>query len=300
MEVFDEPGRITDTLVMLDAIGWGFPKTTCSFVVMGKKIAFIEPAQKSSVGKLTNSLESQNIDLSKIRYILATHRHFDHVSGAASLLANLKNALVCAHSITLNTLKNPEKMNFAVNSTFGEISETIEEIKNDDKLRILNEGDRLDLGDGLEIEAIHTPGHTSDHLMFYERKNKFLYAGDALGIFGFKSLSVLPSSLPPSFNYDKYKKSLEKLLNHDIELIAFSHFGGVKGKDAKAVIETAIQTLENWKNIAYETRELGHGINELLRRLETKYKPQINVFSDKTRDSVFQMLVVGFSNAFFA
>lgn len=45
--------------------------------------------------------------------------------------------------------------------------------------RILNDGDRLDLG-GREIRVIHTPGHSPGHCCFYEPERKYLYSGDLI------------------------------------------------------------------------------------------------------------------------
>lgn len=43
--------------------------------------------------------------------------------------------------------------------------------------RILNDGDRLDLG-GITLESLHTPGHTPGHLAFFIPEHNLLFTGD--------------------------------------------------------------------------------------------------------------------------
>jgi len=299
LKPFSEPGKISDTILMLDAYGWRTSKTTSSYVILGEKVALIEPAHRSSAEKIVEGLKNFNVNLNKVFYILVSHRHFDHSAGAPPLLKYLPNAVIGAHLYTIENFKNPEKLNRASQQMYGDYAEPIEPVRDEEKLRVLKEGEILELGNGLEIEVVYTPGHTSDHYAFYERKNKFMFTGDAVGIFGCRSLSVIPTAFPPSFKYKKYMESLEKMLNYDLEIVSFAHFGGVMGKDANEVIRLAIETLEDWKSIAEDVWETSKDISDLAKKLSEKYQEKLEVFPKQVRGFIFQILATGLANSLF-
>ncbi len=45
--------------------------------------------------------------------------------------------------------------------------------------RVLNDGDRLDMGNR-EIQVVHTPGHSPGHCCFYEPERDYLFSGDLI------------------------------------------------------------------------------------------------------------------------
>ncbi len=83
----------------------------------------------------------------QIKYILATHRHRDHI-GCATKIKRETDAPIAAFK-TIPIIDIP-----------------------------LDDGDELQLGD-LRIEVLHTPGHTSDSICFLINHEKLL-AGDTL------------------------------------------------------------------------------------------------------------------------
>jgi len=86
----------------------------------------------------------------KLQAILITHQHFDHVDGIDALLANFPNA----------TVYGPAK------SSLASI-----QIK-------CQEGDVIQLAEDLQFSVMETPGHTKDHIVFYN--NQLLFCGDTL------------------------------------------------------------------------------------------------------------------------
>ena len=157
-----------------------------------------------------------------------------------------------AHRYTIENYKDPRKINEVAKQIFGEFAEPIEAVEEENKLIVLREGDSIDLGKGLEVEIVYTPGHTSDHFAFYEKKNKFMFTGDAAGILGRKTRSITPTTFPPSFKYGNYVGSIEKMLKYDIKIVAFAHFGAVVGPDAAEILEKSLEATEECKNLAEE------------------------------------------------
>jgi glyoxylase-like metal-dependent hydrolase (beta-lactamase superfamily II) len=89
------------------------------------------------LGPLLDRAESDGIE---ITHILVTHPHLDHIAGLAEARQRLGGPPLVAH---------PEAA--------AEIEEEVEVT--------LSDGETLRV-DGLEIEAIHTPGHAAGHLAY--------------------------------------------------------------------------------------------------------------------------------------
>jgi glyoxylase-like metal-dependent hydrolase (beta-lactamase superfamily II) len=70
----------------------------------------------------------------------------------------------------------------------------------------LKDGDALPAGDGV-LNAVHTPGHSPDHLCFWDQDSRLLFCGDL----AWKGSTVV---IPPSHGGDvsAYLKSLERVL----------------------------------------------------------------------------------------
>jgi glyoxylase-like metal-dependent hydrolase (beta-lactamase superfamily II) len=132
----------------------------------------------------------QEIAGAPIRWILVTHTHPDH-SPAAAELAKVTGAEL------LGKLP-PEGQH--QDRTF-------------DPDRVLEEGDRLSM-DGMHIEAIHTPGHASNHLCFRHTDLNWIFTGDHI-IDG--STVVID---PPDGNMKHYLSSLAKI--RDLQAVAIA------------------------------------------------------------------------------
>ena len=105
----------------------------------------------------------------KLKTILLTHGHFDHI-GAVNELREITGAKVYAFEDEAALLAS------------GEMNESLrigrrEYIVKCDAL--LKCGDVVEVGTG-KLEVIHTPGHTAGGACFYDDENMALFAGDTL------------------------------------------------------------------------------------------------------------------------
>ena len=89
---------------------------------------------------------------------------------------------------------------------------------------------------GGEIEIITTPGHMPGHISLYIRKSRTLIAGDALVIENGELAIANPQY---TLSVEDAKKSLVKLMDHDIDRIICYH-GGVYDKDIKSALKRII------------------------------------------------------------
>lgn len=104
----------------------------------------------------------------KLRYLLFTHGHFDHVCGAA----DLKEA--CGGEVCISEADAPcltdERANLNAYTGFAAFRPCPPD-------RLLHEGDRLPFGK-TEIRVLETPGHTPGSLCFLT--DGALFSGDTL------------------------------------------------------------------------------------------------------------------------
>ena len=120
----------------------------------------------------------------KVKAIVLTHGHYDHVTEAFRLKALVDAPVMIGE-------KDEALMAFST--------------KNSRADRLLKDGDKLNLGD-LEFTVIDTPGHSQGGLCLYNEKEKVLFSGDTL-FAGDHGRVDLPGRSPALM-----KTSLEKLL----------------------------------------------------------------------------------------
>jgi glyoxylase-like metal-dependent hydrolase (beta-lactamase superfamily II) len=115
-------------------------------------------------------------------HVLVTHAHGDHISGVVSISARW-----------------PETMFFKMPWP-----------DRDGKFAVpwqpLRHGDVVRAGDG-ELQVVHTPGHSPDHLAFWDPTTRTLFSGD-LVVSG--TTVVIPATLQGSLS--AYLQSLERIL----------------------------------------------------------------------------------------
>ena len=106
-----------------------------------------------------------------IEKILLTHGHFDH-TGAAELLRQTLGIPVLAHENADDYLLDP-RMNL---SAFCVGNWTL---RNVEKLR---DGDVVSLAANaaFALRVIHTPGHTTDSVVYYSEKDRIAFVGDTI------------------------------------------------------------------------------------------------------------------------
>ena len=129
-----------------------------------KETMVIDPG--GSIGKIEEMLKV--ID-AKVKYILLTHCHGDHM-GAASQLREKCGGKILIHRFDQEGLRNP-MINLSSHIGLGDVS-----LKEDARL---DDGDILHVG-GLRFNVIYTPGHTIGSISLYCEEEKMVFSGDTL------------------------------------------------------------------------------------------------------------------------
>ena len=171
-------------------------KGTGTYIVGQGKVAVIDPGPDLArhAEALLDALSGETIT-----HILVTHTHMDH-SPAAAAVKQATGAKTYGFG--------PHGSGRAEDRTGvgGVTEEGGDHAFHPDV--IMREGDAVE-GPGWRLSAIHTPGHTSNHLCFALPEERTLFSGDH--VMGW-STSVIA---PPDGDMAAYMRSLEKLLGRD-------------------------------------------------------------------------------------
>ena len=116
--------------------------------------------------KILSALADTNLE---VKFMIATHGHFDHVAAIPSL----KEHLAC------DFLMHDSDLFFVQKSKLAALNWGFDIDQVPDPDRFVKEGEILRLGD-LKLEIIHTPGHSPGGISIYIREENVLFAGDTL------------------------------------------------------------------------------------------------------------------------
>ena len=231
----------------------GFTFTgTGTYIIGNKNIAVIDPGpiDDDHYNALLKATSGQ-----KITHILLTHNHNDHSplakklkseTGAKIYYKNLSNVELAQDDFEEGYDRNIE----------GDIE--------------LKDGDKIETNEW-SIEAIHTPGHTSNHICYALLDENILFSGDH--VMGWSTTVIVP----PDGDMEDYIISLEKLLSRREEKFFPTH-GPIIDEPKKLVSDYISHRLNREKQI----------IDAIVIKIEQDGKVKADVLDAVVENSVIE------------
>ena len=226
--------HIDDTIAAIDHELFGMPGIGVTYVVHGDpdQVVLIETGTSLTAPLTLAGLEQLGVAREAVRAIICTHIHIDHAGGAQPLAEALSGADVYINSATAGFLVDPGKLIPSTRRAVGEalwpLQGTIQPLS-PERLRPA-ERLQLDLGRGVTLRAIASPGHSADHIAFFAKHNGALFAGDACGIAMPRwGLDPRPVTPPPGFDLEAQVQTYERLSDLSIAHLLITHCGLVAG-----------------------------------------------------------------------
>jgi glyoxylase-like metal-dependent hydrolase (beta-lactamase superfamily II) len=252
--------------VQLDWFPQPYPPNV-HLVVDGAEGALIDAGfpDDESVGKRLEQL-GQFSGL-QVRYIVITHHHFDHASGAQRL-REATGARIVMHRDEAPLLARAalEELpsDVEVPQERREFAEGVrrwrEEAARATPDELVGDGDTLAVG-GLTLRMVHAPGHTAGHLSPFLEQGRVLFAGD--NVLGIGTTAIPP---PPHGDMGQYVESLRKMQALEAELMCCGH-GPVVREPNRKLQELIDHRREREEQVLSLVREGRHSVKALVRAI---------------------------------
>ena len=185
-------------------------------------------------------------------WLFLSHVHFDHCGAAGWLKEAWPEMRIVAapksgQIITRpNALKLIAKLNQVAAQdyfTSGGPRRSRHEFKPFTLDGTVEDGDEIDLGGGISVRVLATPGHTWDSLSFYAPDKRALFASEAVG-------TDAPGGYIVSeflVSYDAYLESLGRLGELEVDTLCPGHHEVHTGPAARGHISRAVASAEQFR-----------------------------------------------------
>lgn len=200
--------------------------------------------------------------------LLLSHVHWDHCGAVAYLKNVFPNMQVAASKLAADIIKRPnalaliKMLNEATLARMRSLPEIDTSLLTEEpffpfEINLeLKDGQLLNLGAGMTLEILATPGHTQDHFSFYFPEEKILLAGEAAGVY------YGPGIVSTEFvsGYDAYLASLRRLATLSVEVLCQGHYGYLVGGDEiSTFFEQSINTTTGFRTRVMELLQEENG-----------------------------------------
>lgn len=142
-----------------------------------KESVIIDPA--TNPGTIFKKIEEAGL---KLKAILLTHGHFDHIL-AANDIKEITGAAIYAHGDERQILAHPD-MGIMNRDMSDKAVKDFTEVRDNDVLDLI----------GFKWKVIHTPGHSAGSVVYYIESEKLMFSGDTVFRRGYGRTDLLTGS----------------------------------------------------------------------------------------------------------
>lgn len=228
-------------IVAIDTEMAGMSELVAAYLVPGESPALVETGPATVARTVVDGLASLGLGAGDVAHLVVSHVHLDHAGGAGDLVDAFPNATVVVHREGARHVADPAKLMASAYRVFGErLDELFGPLRPvpRERLRAVDEGDRVDLGGGRHLEVMYAPGHARHHMAVQDSQSGVLFVGDSMGVFLPEAGVLRPATPPPDFDLDLALGTLRRYRERRPSALYLSHFGAAPaGRDLLAEAE---------------------------------------------------------------
>jgi glyoxylase-like metal-dependent hydrolase (beta-lactamase superfamily II) len=270
------------------------------YLIKGETFAIMEGGVSGITYPFLQQLAQENVSPEAISYLIIPHSHFDHMMVFCTLkerypwmkivTSKLNQAIFSSERILSKIFESDRKVTLALMER-GLISEA-PSLSSPPSFPVdlaLEEGSSLDLGRGIKIKFIETPGHSPDLLSGFLEEEGILFCSDGAGFY------TPPDFFRPNYWYrlDEAEKSIDRMKMLDPGILCRGHYGAIMGKEAvRYHLQRSQQSIEEFKAFVLEWINRGDSIEEITKEVTEKYsKGFLQFFPSEDNHRLWRLLV---------
>lgn len=208
-----------------------FPSAN-SVLIRTQRPVLIDPGFGSDLAATERLLNEAKVAPESLSLIVNTHYHSDH-SGGNSGLQRRFGVPIGAHRWEADLVNRRDHL--ACSAEW--LDQPVEAYQVD---LALSDGDVVDAGD-VQLQVLHTPGHTLGHIALYEMESRVLISGDLLHQGDVAWINIFQEGVGA---VQRMMESLDGLLRLPIRVACAGH--GPLIEDTQQAIERALERYDRW------------------------------------------------------
>jgi len=274
-------------LLEIDTRLGGWAHITAGFVVEGTSPVLIETGSQSSAPTLIAELAELGIAPDELAAIIVTHIHLDHAGGVGDLARAFPNATVYVHPAGARHLADPSRLVASAAQVYGPLLDELYgrlDPTPAERIVALEDGQRIAVTEGLDLEVLQTPGHAKHHVSIFHEPSGTMFCGDAVGV-KLPEVGVLwPATPPPDFDLATARASLAHMAERHPTHLAFAHYG--RFDRATELLEEASEQLAAWCTVAERAWREGREVEDALAQA---FLPTLEKVGDEARERLLTL-----------